>query len=85
MVRRFQMVKRILRYVKGTLSHRLHFSYATKSSLIGYSDIDWARCIKTRRSTYGYSIFFGGKQPTISSSSCESEYRAIANTTFEFI
>lgn len=89
----FQMVKRIFKYVKGTLAHGLHFSHPTKSTLVGYSDADWARCIETRRSTYGYSIFFGGnliswsakKQPTVSRSSCESEYRAMANTASELI
>ncbi|KAM0059843.1 putative RNA-directed DNA polymerase [Helianthus debilis subsp. tardiflorus] len=68
----FQLVKRILRYVK---------------------DADWARCIDTRRSTYGYCIYLGGnlvswsakKQPTVSRSSCESEYRAMANTAAEII
>jgi len=89
----FHMAKRIMRYVKGTITHGLHFSYPTKSTLVGYSDADWARCIETRRSTYGYSIFFGGnlvswsakKQPTFSRSSCESEYRAMANTAAELI
>ncbi|GJY05414.1 uncharacterized mitochondrial protein-like protein [Tanacetum coccineum] len=60
---------------------------------LGYSDADWARCIETRRSTYGYSIFLGGnlvswcakKQPTVSRSSCESEYHAMANTAAEII
>lgn len=56
----FQMVKWILIYVEGTISHGLHFSYPTKTTLVGYSDADWARCIETRCSTYGYSIFFGG-------------------------
>ncbi|XP_076912187.1 uncharacterized protein LOC143570413 [Bidens hawaiensis] len=57
----FQSVKRILRYVKGTLSFGLIFSRPSKSTLVGYCDADWAQCIETRRSTYGYSIFFGGQ------------------------
>ncbi|KAJ9550336.1 hypothetical protein OSB04_014381 [Centaurea solstitialis] len=90
----FQIVKRILRYVKGTMSFGLTFSRRkSPSTLLGYSDADWARCLETRRSTYGYSIFLGRnlvswtakKQPTISRSSCESEYRAMANTAAELI
>ncbi|KAD3338470.1 hypothetical protein E3N88_06134 [Mikania micrantha] len=89
----FQLVKRILRYVKGTLSHGLVFQRPKHTTILGYSDADWARCIETRRSTYGYSIFLGGnlvswsakKQPTVSRSSCESEYRAMANTAAEII
>ncbi|KAI3500548.1 hypothetical protein L1887_36372 [Cichorium endivia] len=89
----FQAVKRILRYVKGTLSFGLHFRRPQSSSILGYSDADWARCIETRRSTYGYSIFLGGnlvswsakKQPTVSRSSCESEYHAMANTASEIV
>ncbi|GJR73244.1 hypothetical protein Tco_0085609 [Tanacetum coccineum] len=84
----FQSVKRILRYVKGTITYGLIFRRPHSNSILGYSDADWARCIETRRSTYGYSIFLGGnlvswsakKQPTVSRSSCESEYRAMANT-----
>uniref|UniRef100_A0A251TUQ9 Putative zinc finger, CCHC-type n=1 Tax=Helianthus annuus TaxID=4232 RepID=A0A251TUQ9_HELAN len=89
----FQGVKRILRYIKGTLSFGLTFSKPSQNTLIGFSDADWARCLETRRSTYGYSIFLGGnlvswsakKQPTVSRSSCESEYRAMANTAAEII
>ncbi|KAJ0836346.1 putative RNA-directed DNA polymerase [Helianthus annuus] len=89
----FQLVKRILRYIKGTISHGLVFQQSKHTTLLGYSDADWARCIETRRSTYGYSIFLGGnlvswsakKQPTVSRSSCESEYRAMANTAAEII
>ncbi|KAI3785937.1 hypothetical protein L1987_45063 [Smallanthus sonchifolius] len=89
----FRAVKRLLRYVKGTLSFGLTYSRPHKYSVIGFSDADWARCLDTRRSTYGYSIFLGGnlvswsakKQPTVSRSSCESEYRAMANTAAELV
>ncbi|XP_021984773.1 uncharacterized mitochondrial protein AtMg00810-like [Helianthus annuus] len=89
----FLEVKRILRYIKGTIAYGLHFSKPTTTSIIGFSDADWARCLETRRSTYGYSIFLGDKlvswsakkQPTVSRSSCESEYRAMANTAAEII
>ncbi|XP_022024744.1 uncharacterized mitochondrial protein AtMg00810-like [Helianthus annuus] len=88
-----QLVKRILRYVKGTISFGLTFSKPTSTTIVGYFDADWARCIETRRSTYGYSIYLGGnlvswsakKQPTFSRSSCEFEYRAMANTAAEII
>ncbi|GKA95859.1 uncharacterized mitochondrial protein-like protein [Tanacetum coccineum] len=89
----FQSVKRILRYVKGTISFGLTFSRPHTNTIIGYFDADWARCLDTRRSTYGYSIYLGGnlvswsakKQPTVSRSSCESEYRAMANTAAEIV
>ncbi|XP_019432279.1 PREDICTED: uncharacterized protein LOC109339322 [Lupinus angustifolius] len=63
----------------------------SSSTLIGYSDVDWARCPKTRHSTNGYAVFLGDnlfswsakKQPTVSCSSCESEYQARANIAAE--
>ncbi|KAL7587301.1 hypothetical protein Lser_V15G40654 [Lactuca serriola] len=89
----FQAVKRILRYVKGTITFGLTFRRPHTNTILGYFDTDWACCIETRRSTYGYSIFLGGnlvswsakKQPTVSRSSCESEYQAMANTTAEIV
>lgn len=88
----FQAVKRILNYVKGMLDYGLTFNKSA-TELLGYSEADWARCLDTRRSTYGYSIFLGDnlvswcakKPPTVARSSCESEYRAMANTASEIM
>eukprot|EP00253_Pinus_taeda_P016610 PITA_16610 len=90
----FIAVKRILRYVKGTLHFGLSFRpSATPDALVAYSDADWAGCPNTRRSTSGYSIYLGDnlvswsakKQPTVSRSSCESKYRGLANTAAELL
>ena len=56
-----------------------------------YSDADWVGCPDTRRSTSGFAVFLGDnlvsrsskRQPTISRSSAEAEYRAVANTIAE--
>lgn len=90
----FLAVKRILHYVKGTLHFGLTFHpSATPGALVAYFDADWAGCPDTCCSTSGYSIYLGDnlvswsakKQPTVSRSSCESEYRALALTGAELL
>jgi hypothetical protein len=54
-----KMVRRILRYVKGTINNGLHFTSNTNLNFSAFSDADWAGCLTTRRSTTGYYVFLG--------------------------
>ncbi|GJQ93793.1 ribonuclease H-like domain-containing protein [Tanacetum coccineum] len=47
-------LKRILRYVKGTLDLDIHLYASSTTSLIGYTDADWAGCPSTRSAEAEY-------------------------------
>ena len=84
-------LKRILRYVRGTLHLGLLLHPSAQSDLVVYSDADWAGCPDTCKSTSGYAAFFGDnliswsskRQTAVSRSSAEAEYRAVANAVAE--
>ncbi|GKE71623.1 ribonuclease H-like domain-containing protein, partial [Tanacetum coccineum] len=76
----FSALKRILRYVCCTLDYGLQLFSSSTTNLVAYSDVDWAGCPTTRRSTSGYCVFLGNnllswstkRQPTLSRSSAEA-------------
>jgi histone deacetylase 1/2 len=86
-------VKRILRYIQDTSKVGITFVRSSSSLLSAFSDADWAGSIDDRRSTGGFAIFIGSnlvswsarKQATVSRSSTEAEYKALANATTELI
>jgi hypothetical protein len=86
-------VKRILCYLHDTIALGLRFTRTGSSLLSAFSDADWAGNPDDRRSTGGYAIFLGGnliswssrKQATVSRSSTESEYKAVADAMAEVI
>ncbi|MDV3183817.1 MAG: Ty1/Copia family ribonuclease HI [Sweet potato little leaf phytoplasma] len=87
----WNLVKRILRYLKTTSSHGISFCNLGHLSLTSYTDADWANCPDDRRNTSGYCVFLGSnlvswsstKQKVVSRSSAESEYRGLSNAATE--
>ncbi|GKB07554.1 retrovirus-related pol polyprotein from transposon TNT 1-94, partial [Tanacetum coccineum] len=71
-------VKRIFRYLKGTIDMGLWYSKDSCITLIAYADADHARCQDTRRSTSGSAQFLGDK--LVSWSSKKKKSTAISST-----
>ncbi|XP_073224791.1 secreted RxLR effector protein 161-like [Cicer arietinum] len=78
-------VKRIMRYIQGTIGHGIMFAIDLKhenEDLVGYSYSDWCGDKNDRMSTSGYVFKFmkspiawsSKKQHLITLSSCEAEY-----------
>nr|GEU68731.1 putative reverse transcriptase domain-containing protein [Tanacetum cinerariifolium] len=84
-IKHLQAVKRILRYVKGTLGYGLKYSKGGKDiTLTGYTDSDLANDVNDRKSTGGMAFYLNGnlitwasqKQRCVALSSCEAEFMA---------
>jgi len=86
-VTHLKMIRRISQFLKGILKLVCN-SLLALHLIFCFLNADCAGCLTTRRSTIGYCIVFGNnliswcakKQHTISCSSTEAEYRAMANT-----
>ncbi|XP_019181778.1 PREDICTED: uncharacterized protein LOC109176833 [Ipomoea nil] len=82
---------RVLRYLKGSPGKGLFYHSKSQFKIQGISYSDSANCVKSRKSVTGYCIYLGSnliswktkKQATVSKSSSEAEYRALASTVCE--
>ncbi|XP_057422027.1 calpain-type cysteine protease DEK1-like isoform X3 [Lotus japonicus] len=92
----WKAVKRILRFLKGTIHHGFlfkPFSLDRPVALHAYCDADWGFDPDDRRSTSGSCVFFGPnlvswsakKQTLVARSSTEAEYRSLANIAAEIL
>ncbi|CAL1355031.1 unnamed protein product [Linum trigynum] len=86
-----EIIKRVLRYVKGTIEHGIFYKKGADCKLEGYCNADYAGDLDIFRSTTGlcsHSVqeqCHGAikRQSTVSLSSTEAEYRAAAMASQE--
>lgn len=91
LVAHWEAALRLVRYLKGTPAQGILLRSDSELSLDAYCDSDYNACPITRRSLSAYVIYLGNspiswktkKQKTVSSSSAEAEYRAMAYTLKE--
>jgi len=86
-------VKRILRYLKGTLDITVKYKNSDKCEVLGYSDADYAGDVDDRHSTTGNLFLVSGgpvswlskKQSIVTLSTTEAEYVALSTATQEAV
>ena len=86
-------LKRVLRYLKGTIKHGILYSQKNSGECVGYSDADWAGDINDRKSTSGYIFQISGaavtwrskKQGCVALSTAEAEYVALCSAGQEAV
>ncbi|GJV52924.1 retrovirus-related pol polyprotein from transposon TNT 1-94 [Tanacetum coccineum] len=78
-----EALKRVFRYLRGTINWRLWYPKATAMALTAYADADHAGCHDTRRSTSGSAQFLGDK--LVNWSSKKQKSTAISTTEAEYI
>lgn len=86
-------VKRILRYVSGTIDIGIWYTRETNLHHAGFSDSDWAGDIDDRRSTSGGCFYLGNnliswfsrKRNYVSLSTAEAEYVAAASCATQLL
>lgn len=82
---------KLLRYLKGTAGQGIFYAADGNFDLRGFADADWGSCPDSRRSITGYAMFLGDslvtwrskKQRTVSRSTAEAEFRALADASCE--
>ncbi|GJT42561.1 uncharacterized mitochondrial protein-like protein [Tanacetum coccineum] len=84
---------RVIRYLKNSPGTGIQIYKDNNLKLSCFTDSDWAKCLRTRKSVSGFCVFLGRslvswkskKQATVSRSSAEAEYRCMASATCEVI
>ena len=85
----WKAAKKILRYLQGTKNHMLTYKRSDHLKVIGYSDSDFAGCVDTTKSIFGYLFLLAegaiswksAKQSVIAASTMEAEFVACFEAT----
>lgn len=86
-------VHHLLRYLKRSPGQGVILKVSSTFQFKAFVDAEWGTCPDTRRSVTGFCVFLGDsliswkskKQPTVSRSSAEAEYRGLASVTSEVL
>lgn len=87
----WKAMKRILRYLSGTMTHDIYFPANNTPSLHAFTNADWAGNKDDYTSTSAYIVYLGRhpiawsskKKTGVTRSSTEAEYRSLASTASE--
>lgn len=80
-------LKKLMRYLNSTITQKIRYGAGNGFQYVTvYSDADWASDKTDRKSVSGFTVMFQGgpiswgskKQRSVATSSCESEYMALA-------
>jgi len=88
-----QAVKRVLRYIKGTLSYGIFYKQSGDVELVAYTDNDHAGDLEDRKSTSGFLFVLSSravswsskKQPVVTLSTTEAEFIAAASCAYQAV
>ena len=76
-------VKHVFKYLPDTKNHGILFGLNKNSTVVGYTDSDFAGCVDSRKSTTGYCFKFGNG--TISWKSKLQECMTTSKTEAEYV
>ena len=87
----WKTAKKVLRYLEGMKDHMLTYKRSDHLEVIGYIDSDFAGCLDTRKSTFGYVYLLArgaiswksAKQSFIVASTMEAEFVACFEVTVQ--
>ena len=89
----WRVAKKVLRYIKGTSDYMLKYRRSNHLEAIGYSNSNFAGCVETRKSTFGYLFLLAEgaiswkstKQYLIATFTMEIEFVACHETTIHVL
>lgn len=89
----WKALKRILRYLKGTIDSKIKYKRSEENDMTAYSDADWGADVDKRRSCTGYVVKMSNgavswcsqRQSIVALSTTEAEYIALSSAVREVI